>query len=112
MILPQKILLRELEQLKLPVYSNYKVHFKDVIIGLTKRALLDESEDDKQHEYDNILQEHQDKLDTDWANKHKSLKRVDQLPFFDSAKVWAGTFIIKLIKAVNSRKLHRKKSFT
>jgi len=39
MILPSRVFFNELNELKLPVYKNFKIHYKDVALALTRRAI-------------------------------------------------------------------------
>ena len=61
MILPSKIVIETLANLKLPIYlsqDGHKCHFKDVCISLTKQALINMNfaEEDDELEEDKNLQ--------------------------------------------------------
>ena len=108
MIMPVSYMTQTLDKLRLPIYitnEGHKCHFKDVCIQLTIQAL-------KQRQFfeenDKITEE--EMLMTEWQANYAALKTQVKLEDQDSGTFWAGIFIARIFRQIQSRKKHRKKS--
>ncbi len=93
-----------LRELSLPLYDNYKVHFKDLCLKLTKDAFvraLGENAD-----FDKISDRYEQHIEREWIRRHKSLRNVVKLPI-DTGMHWAGLFIYKMIKRIREKRRYR-----
>ena len=100
--------------LKLPVYNfdgNSVCHFKDVCLTVTKKALqrhidskkdLTENRRNIEQQFDRIPEEQQKRLDEGWRQKYKNLQRAQLIDDYDTGKLWAGLYILKMMRSVNN----------
>jgi len=46
-----------------------------------------------------------EKLAREWEKKHKTLRKVEPIQMYHSGMVWAGVFIVKMLKTVRKARL-------
>lgn len=118
LILPHSTVMKLLIDLSLPVYSfegNSVVHFKDVCLTVTKKAIqksIDQKQTtqeefsiqnkDMEQLFDKIPEQQQRKLDEVWKKKYKNLQKAQLIEDYDTGKLWAGLYILKMIRSVNN----------
>ncbi|TNV72431.1 hypothetical protein FGO68_gene10298 [Halteria grandinella] len=114
LILPHSTVLKLLIDLQLPVYNfegNSVCHFKDVCLTATKKALqrnIDSKKDITENrrnielQFDRIPEEQQKRLDEGWRQKYKNLQRAQLIDDYDTGKLWAGLYILKMMRSVNN----------
>jgi len=100
MILTQGTALKVLQSLSLPLYDNFKVHFRDVITKLTRDALSRQTD---VNEFESINENYQNRIDKDWKTQHKALRRSHKLQL-DTGKHWAGIFIFNVLRSLRNTK--------
>mmetsp|Transcript_5497 Transcript_5497/g.8596 ORF Transcript_5497/g.8596 Transcript_5497/m.8596 type:complete len:145 (+) Transcript_5497:6213-6647(+) len=106
MIVPFKKALHLLQEMDLPVYSDYhgdyKCHFRDVCKRLTRCAL-----EKKIANYDayGIEMKHLKILSRAWTEKYSELKTKKLMENYNCGRLWASLFIASCIRNVlNIRK--------
>ena len=122
LILPHSTVMKLLIELSLPVYNfegNSVVHFKDVCLTVTKKAIqrsIDQKQADEftfndptikinnniEQLFDKIPEEQQLKLNEVWKTKYKNLQKAQLIEDYDTGKLWAGLYILKMIRSVNN----------
>jgi hypothetical protein len=114
LILPHSTVLKLLIDLKLPVYNyegNSVCHFKDVCLTATKKAIQRNIERKKdlsdykktiELQFDRIPEEQQKRLDEGWIQKYKNMQRAQLIDDYDTGKLWAGLYILKMMRSVNN----------
>lgn len=114
LILPHNTVLRLLIDMALPVYSfdgSSVCHFKDVCLTVTKKAMqrhieskkdITEGRREVEKQFDKIPEEQQKRLDEGWRKKYKNLAKAQLIDDYDTGKLWAGLYILKMIRSVNN----------
>jgi hypothetical protein len=114
LILPHNTVLKLFIDLDLPVYSfeeSSMFHFKDVCLTVTKKAMRRHIEAKKdltfarkqtELQFDRIPEEQQRRLDERWRLQFKSLGSAQLIDKLDSGKLWAGLYILNMIRMVNN----------
>ena len=101
MIVPFKKALHLLNEMDLPVYSDYrgdyKCHFRDVCKRLTKCALEKQIPN---YDANGIEQKHLKILGRAWTEKYSELKTKKLLENYNSGRLWAALFIVSCIRNV------------
>lgn len=53
-------------------------------------------------QFDRIPEEQQKRLDEGWRQKYKNLQRAQLIDDYDTGKLWAGLYILKMMRSVNN----------
>ena len=89
-----------LSAMQLPIYSNKKVHFKDICIKLALDAIKKITQKD---EFEKIDDDQKERLTREWFKKHTNIRKQDVIAT-DSGSYFAGQFIIRLTNTIKKRR--------
>jgi hypothetical protein len=89
------------------VYTNFKVHFRDVVINLTKIAI--QKQTTQISDFDNIGEGQEKRLYKQWCKKHKVLKKSELIKDVDTGIYYAGEFIVNIARNSILKKIKKRK---